>query len=214
MKQKAFFKNPFALLLLVIVMPLLAYGVYEYIQNKNYVLPVLGPVELAANGDTLFHVIEDFEFVDQTGQTIDKQITLNKVVVIDFFFISCAGICPKMSRQMQRVHQQFLKDDNVVLLSHTVDPARDNQEAMSAYAELYGASGNWYFLTGDKPSLYKAARNSYMLVASEGDGGDNDFIHSEKFVLLDKQGRIRGYYDGTAETEVNQLMSDVRLLLK
>lgn len=161
------------------------------------------------------HTIADFAFVNQLGDTITKTDVTGKIYVTDYFFTTCGGICPKMTKQLQRVQAEFLSDPNCLILSHTVNPKIDTVEVMFKYAERFEANHTkWWFLTGSKESLYTMARKSYLVVPDQADpnykhGDESDFIHTENFVLIDPEGRIRGMYDGTNEGEVSELIRDI-----
>lgn len=166
------------------------------------------------------HHISDFSFVNQLGDTISRSDVSGKIYVTDFFFTTCAGICPKMTTQLKRVHQEFMDDPNFMILSHTVNPSIDTVETMYAYAERFEANHEkWWFLTGAKQDLYIMARKSYLVVPDKADpdfehGGESDFLHTENFALIDPDGRIRGMYDGTNPAEVDELIRDVYDLKK
>ena len=163
--------------------------------------------------DTLWHTIADFEFLGHTGKKVTHETFADKIYVADFFFTHCPGICPKMTSQLQRLQFEYRDDDEVMILSHTVDPVRDTLARLAEYAENYEVdSSKWLLVTGDKVDLYRQARQSYKITATEGDGGEEDFVHSEKVVLIDKDRIIRGYYDGTDTLDVNQLMRDIKIL--
>ncbi|MBL7965070.1 MAG: SCO family protein [Flavobacteriales bacterium] len=184
-------------------------------------LPVFHPSQLdprlvdpAVRGERGEHRILDFRLIDQLGDTLTRDAAKGKVIVADFFFTTCATICPRMTVQMARVQQNFLKDDRVLLLSHSVTPEIDDVTRLAEYAELKGVDHRrWRLLTGPRREIYKLARRSYFAALDEGDGGPDDFVHTENFVLVDEQGRIRGFYDGTSAKEVDQLIKDLRLLL-
>jgi protein SCO1/2 len=138
-----------------------------------------------------------------------------KVVLADFFFTTCGSICPKMTTQLVRVQDAFRDDDRVLLLSHSVTPGTDSVSVLKAYAVEYGVDHNrWRLMTGDRKQIYDLARNSYFAAVDQGDGGPDDFVHTENFVLIDPQGRIRGFYDGTKPDEVDKAMKDMRQLLE
>lgn len=166
------------------------------------------------------HVISDFEFINQIGDTIRKADVAGNIFVTDFFFTTCGGICPKMTTQLQRVQSEFVADPKFLILSHTVNPSKDSVSVMNNYANRFKAdSKKWWFLTGAKADLYTMARKSYLIVPDEADpnyehGGESDFIHTENFVLIDPDGRIRGIYDGTNGGEVSELIRDVYDLKK
>lgn len=196
-------------------------------RNKNNRLKVFSPFEInpslvdsSMRDNRSEHVINDFSFLNQLGDTITKASTSGKITVVDFFFTTCGGICPKMTTQLQRVHNEFISDPNFLILSHTVNPKTDSVSVMYKYAERFEANHDkWWFLTGSKESLYIMARKSYLLVPDKADpnfdhGGESDFIHTENFALVDPDGRIRGMYDGTNASEVSELMRDVYDLKK
>jgi len=159
--------------------------------------------------------VPDFAFTAHTGETLSLRDLLGHVWVADFFFTSCAGICPTMTAQMQRVQKAFRGHPQVRIVSFTVDPQTDTVEILAQYARGWGAQpGQWYFLTGEKKAIYALARQGFKVTATQGDGGPRDFIHSDRFVLVDRQGRIRGYYQGTDPKAVDALLRDLRRLLK
>jgi protein SCO1/2 len=161
------------------------------------------------------HRIADFKLINQLGDTITLKKLEGKIYVADFFFTTCPTICPKMSDQMYRVYQKYKDNPDVLILSHTVMPEVDSVLVLKAYAEKYNVDANkWIFLTGPKEEIYRLARKSYFAVISEGDGGVSDFIHTENFILVDKQKRIRGFYDGTSKEDVDRLIKEISYLLK
>lgn len=160
------------------------------------------------------HHISDFALVDQLGRTITLADVKDRIIVADFFFTTCATICPKMTTQMERVQEAYKADDRVVILSHSVTPEMDSIPVLADYAALHRADpARWHFLTGDRKQIYALARRSYFACLDEGDGGPQDFVHTENFVLVDAQRRIRGFYDGTNPTDVDRLIGDIGKLL-
>jgi protein SCO1 len=152
--------------------------------------------------------VPDFALIDQSNQPFQSAATLlGKVWVADFIFTNCAGPCPRMSAQMRQI-QSALHD--VKLVSFTVDPARDTPEVLAKYAERYQAQpGVWYFLTGPQPELNKLARNVFMLGDVNG-----DLQHSTRFVLVDRQSRLRGFYLTSEEDAIPRLIEDAHTVLK
>lgn len=142
-----------------------------------------------------------------------KKITLNdlkgRVWVANFFFTTCSDICPMMSKQMASLNRSFELDPRIALVSFTVNPENDTPQVLKAYAEKYKAKKNWYFLTGDRQDISRIAVQSFKL----GDIKEPIF-HSPSFTLVDKNGYIRGYYDGTKQEEVNKLFKDAGTVLK
>lgn len=168
--------------------------------------------------DTVFNRIPPFSLIDQDGKTVDQSIVKGKIYVASFFFTRCGTVCPRISSQLTRVQDIFRKNPDLVFLSHSVDPEHDRPAQLKAYATKYEAiPGKWYFLTGDKAAIYKLAMRGYYLPAVDAgvkDGTpDETFIHSEKLVLVDKQGIVRGFYDGTDKEDVDRLVLEIRVLL-
>lgn len=157
-----------------------------------------------------------FSFTDQRGETFTQQQTQHHIFIADYFFTTCPGICKDMGSQLQRVYQKFESNENVKILSHTSKPDEDSPDILMAYANKMGVTQHdkWLFLTGSKQDLYRMAREDYHIVDEPGDGGEDDFIHTERFVLVDREGYVRGYYDGTNPMEVDKLMKDIELLLE
>lgn len=181
--------------------------------TPRYPLPKMGPSDVSEAGDTSFYQVPPFGFVDQDSQLITDELVADKVHVVDFFFVNCPTICPKMSQQMLRVHDAFLEEERVALLSHTIDPAHDTVAVLHAYAEALAVeSRRWHMLTGNQDSLYNMAR-AYMVPAQEDPEAPGGYIHSGAFILLDGERRIRGFYDGTKPEEVDEMMEDMRWLL-
>ncbi len=169
----------------------------------------------AARAEAGEHHIKPFHLIDQNGDSLHLSDVTGKVALADFFFTTCGSICPKMSTQMERVQAAFKNDDRVILLSHSVTPESDSVPVLQAYAAEYGVNHHrWRLLTGDRKQIYDLARTSYFAAVDHGDGGPDDFVHTENFVLVDPQGRIRGFYDGTKAKEVDQAIKDMRTLLK
>ena len=197
-----------------------------YEQKNERKLPILNPtdvypalVDSSLHNKGVNHTILDFDLINQNGDSVTQEIIRDRVVVANFFFATCPTICPIMNNQLSRVHAEYLNNDDVIILSHTVWPEIDTVEALKEYGDRYEAdSKRWQFLTGDKHHLYNLARKSYLVAPSEHDtsfdqGGEGDFIHTENIVLIDEKRRIRGFYDGTDALEVSQLIEDVQILL-
>lgn len=175
-------------------------------------LPILGYRHFV-NGDTLYHTIAPFQFVDQDSAIITKETVNGKIYVADFFFTSCRTICPIMKTQMMRIYEVTKNMDDVTLLSHTIDPEYDTVALLHDFAARLGVETNkWHFVTGVKDSIYKIAQTSYFATAMEDKTEPDGFIHSGAFLLIDGKGRIRGKYDGTKEVEVNKLIADIKRL--
>jgi len=166
--------------------------------------------------DSTYHVIPNFKLQTQSGDSLELDSLYGNIYVAEFFFATCPGICPKMNSSLERVQQAFVKDRNFRIVSFSVDPAKDTLEALRRYADRYNAiPGKWYFLRSSKEDIFKLARDGFFITAKDDeDGGPEAFIHSEKLVLVDQTGNIRGYYSGVDSNRVNQLMGDIVLLLR
>lgn len=192
-----------------------------FIIRPSEELPIYNPSQLdprlvgdEARGDTGVHHILPFHLIDQDGDSVSMADVKGKVVLADFFFTTCGSICPKMSTQLIRVQAKYKDEDRLMLLSHSVTPETDSVPVLKAYAEKYGVDHKrWRLMTGDRVQIYRLARNSYFAAVDEGDGGPDDFVHTENFVLVDPLGRIRGFYDGTKPDQVDQAMLDIQKLL-
>ncbi|MDA0608993.1 MAG: SCO family protein [Bacteroidetes bacterium] len=160
-----------------------------------------------------YHSIADFKLINQNGDTISQADYADKIYVADFFFTTCPTICPVMTANMADIQQIIKDDDEVMLLSHSVTPEIDSVPQLKKYALEKGViDAKWNLVTGDKKQIYELARKSYLAVLTDGDGGPYDMIHTENFILVDKERRIRGFYDGTSSEEVAQLLEDLKVL--
>jgi protein SCO1/2 len=204
----------FALLSSVIM-----YLIYNALQPKRR-LPIYQPNMVNAElvDSTLQHVkkyhrIADFSLLNQNGDTITQENYRDKIYVADFFFTTCPTICPIMTANLVEVQAALADDPEVLLLSHSVTPEIDSVAQLKKYAIEKGVNdAKWNLVTGDKKQIYELARKSYLAVQEDGDGGPFDMIHTENFILVDKQRRIRGFYDGTKEEEMDRLLSDIEIL--
>lgn len=183
-------------------------------------LPILGYREVVAKEvdgkkviDTVYHTIGDFSFVNQDSVVITNETFSGKIYVADFFFTSCRTICPKMKTQLLRVYDSIQALPDVAILSHTIDPEHDTVALLHDFADRLGVtSDKWHFVTGDQDKIYDIAQTSYFATAMVDKTEPDGFIHSGAFLLIDKQRRIRGKYDGTVEEDVNRLIKDIHRL--
>ena len=157
------------------------------------------------------HSIGNFELLNQNGQKLSNKDMEGKIYVVDFFFTTCPGICPKMTYNMKKLQDRFEYNDNINFLSFSVMPDVDSVEVMKEYAVQYGVTdGKWNLLTGDRKEIYLLARESFF--ADVDPGNAEDFLHSEKFFLVDGKGNIRGIYNGTVDLEVKKVIEDINML--
>lgn len=209
-------KKKLVILLFLLSFPSALY-VFLSVGKTNFIhLQYFGEKEIAPNGkDTIYHTVAPFSFINQDGKTVTDKDYNGKIYVVDYFFTTCKTICPKMTSELLRVQNKFAYTKGLVqILSHTVDPENDSVPVLKAYSEMVHADTKmWTFVTGDKKELYDMARTSYLLNATEGDGGPDDFVHSELFILIDKEKHIRGIYDGTDIKAVSNLMDDIKVLM-
>jgi protein SCO1/2 len=185
------------------IIPLGVLCIVNWYQGKFTQLPVLSPKN---------EVNISFHLVNQHGKEVSDKDFEEKIMVADFFFTHCPSICAKMTANLKLVQQAVVNDPSVVINSFSIDPERDSVARLAEYASKLEVEGKWNLLTGEKKIIYQLARKRFMVDATEGDGGPNDFIHSDKFVLIDKKGRIRGYYKGTDRAEVQKLINDIAKL--
>lgn len=185
-------------------------------------LKVYNPIDLNPQlvDDSLQRVVRnhralDFTLINQLGDTITEKTFENKIYLTDFFFTTCPTICKDMSKNFRKVQDKFVNETDFLLLSHTVTPQIDSVPVLAKYGEDYGAiPGKWHLATGDKKHIYELARKSYFACLDHGDGGVQDFIHTENLVLVDKDRRLRGFYDGTSDADVDRLITEIGYLLK
>ena len=191
-----------------------------YMLTPPHALPIYQPSDLnpaLVDPSVLGHEdhrILPFELYNQDGDTVGLSDVNGQILVVDFFFTRCATICPMLTANMAQVQSRYLDEDRVRLLSHSVTPKMDSVPVLFDYAQEHGVEARrWWLLTGSKQEVYKLARKSYFAALDEGDGGLQDFVHTENVVLVDEFGRLRGFYDGTDLTEMNRLAADLDFLL-
>ncbi len=162
------------------------------------------------------NTVREFTFTRQDGKQITEKEVVGKTYIAAYFFTTCKGICPKMNHNMEKLYQQFNTDSHFMILSHTVDPEKDSVSVLNHYADsLHADINKWWFLTGSKASLYKTARESYLLDDPKNSSKniDEQFLHTQFFALVDKDGIVRGIYDGLKQDELKQLVTDTQFLL-
>ena len=160
-----------------------------------------------------FHRIADFELINQNGKTVTHENFNGKIYVADFFFTTCPTICISMTDNLLKVQKEIQNNPNILLISHSVTPKIDSVTQLKKYAIEKGVNDKkWHLVTGDKKEIYKLARKSYLAVKDEGDGGPFDMIHTENFILVDPDKRIRGFYDGTDSKEIKRLLLEIKIL--
>ena len=210
--------KPFAWVLLGLSV-IIIYLIANALTPKPY-LPVYQPAQFDPSlvDSTMthvkrYHTIADFSLVNQNGDTITQANYEDKIYIADFFFTTCPSICPIMTENMGLLQEEILDDPEVLLLSHSVTPDIDSVAQLKKYALEKGVvDSKWNLVTGDKKQIYELARKSYLAAKSDGDGGPYDMIHTENFILVDKEKRIRGTYDGTNREEMQKIIEDIEIL--
>ena len=183
------------------------------------VLPIYQPAEVNEKlvDSSIIHVakyhkISDFKLTNQNGKEITQANYKDKIYVADFFFTTCQDICPVMTKNMYQLQEELKNDNEILLLSHTVIPEVDTVEQLKEYAiENNVDDSKWNLVTGDKKQIYELARKSYLAV-EDSNFNEFDMIHTENFMLIDKEKQIRGFYDGTNSEEIKRLLKDIEIL--
>jgi len=184
-------------------------------QNETKKLNILGVRSVNEKGDTVYHKIDDFTFINQDSQLVDRNTFKGKIYISDFFFTNCPTICPSMTKQLLRVHNAFQHRPDVLLISHSIDFQADSVPTLKEYADrLEVTSDKWHFVTGEREHIYHTAKSKYYLSAQIDPLAPGGYLHNGKFVLVDREGRIRGYYTGTEQADVDRLIADVKILLE
>tara|TARA_B100001029_G_C15058427_1_gene456306 strand:- start:2224 stop:2901 length:678 start_codon:yes stop_codon:yes gene_type:complete len=216
-----FLKRYGLLIIFFIVFSVVAISSFNYVQSQEKKLPIYSPsmvsdelVEEDLRYVKKYHRISDFSLLNQNGNNVTQDNYKNKIYVADFFFTTCPDICPIMTGNMLYL-QENLKDTSVMLASFSVTPKIDTVEVLKEYSTLKGVDDSkWNLMTGDKKQIYDLARKSYLVAKAIPDGKNHGMIHTENFVLVDRDKRIRGYYDGTNIEDMDKLLDDIQILIK
>jgi len=212
-------KNKLITLILIIIVSVLLYFSYTYIFPSK-ILPIYNPsnfnpelVDKSLHNKSEYHTVSDFSLVNQNGKNITQEVYKDKIYVTDFFFTRCGTICPIMTGNMAKIQEEFLNDNDIMLLSLSVTPEIDSVSVLRDYANKKGViDSKWNVTTGNIKHIYNLARKSYFAVVQKGDGELQEFIHTPNFILVDKEKRIRGIYDGTNDDDIEQLINDIKNL--
>ena len=215
-----FFKKSIPTLIFIAVFSAITIPIFFHLLKVDEKVKVYQPsdfnpqlVDYSIKHLTKRHTIADFELINQNGETITQNDYKNKIYIADFFFTRCQSICIAMAYNMSELQELYKDDDDIMFLSHSVTPVMDSVSVLRVYADKKGViDGKWNVTTGSKKHIYELARKSYFAVLDQGTGNEDDFIHTENFVLIDKERRIRGSYDGTDKKEMERLKKDIALL--
>lgn len=216
----SFFSRYKFLAIVLLILSIIIISIIYQILKPNEVLPIFQPSKVNAElvDSTIqhvkkYHTISDFSLINQNGKTVTQEDYKDKIYVADFFFTTCLTICPIMTDNMVEVQNNLKSDPEIMLLSHTVTPEIDSVAQLKKYALKKGVDDSkWNLVTGEKKEIYKLARKSYLAVKTDGNGDEYDMIHTENFILVDKKKRIRGFYDGTDDLDIQQLLKDIEIL--
>ncbi|MDX2046770.1 MAG: SCO family protein [Chitinophagaceae bacterium] len=216
-------KRTLAALGVAVVLPVLSYLVVSYYSKDAVTMPRRyffdTVVTALRNGkkvnDTVWHKVKPFTLTNQLGKEVSLGDWGNKIIIADFFFTSCPSICPTLTRNMKKLQDAFAKTDTIVrFVSFTVDPERDSATRLKAYADKYNVNHDtWWFLTGEKQEVYDIALKEFKASVAQEEGVDTNFIHTDKFFLLDKDRVVRGWYNGLDSANLDKLMRDVVFLM-
>lgn len=182
-------------------------------EQESGPLPILGHKEVI-NGKTIYHTVRDWSFVNQDSAIITNQSLKDHIYITDVFFTSCPTICPKVMKQMLKLHDEFKNDDMVKLVSFTIDPKRDDVDRLKIYSDNLGVSSNkWHFLTGDKDDVYDLADDYFIVAHPDGDA-PGGFDHSGKIILTDKSGHVRAFAEGTDPETLPKFIKNIKSLMQ
>ncbi|MFD0992735.1 SCO family protein [Tenacibaculum geojense] len=215
-----FFKKSRNTFIFLLFFTIVGVPVFYHLVKQDERLPIYNPadinpklVDASVRNKSKNHKVGDFKLINQNGELITNKNYDGKIYVADFFFTRCQTICIAMAYNMSELQEHFKNDDEIMFLSHSVTPVMDSVPQLRKYADEKGViDGKWNVVTGDKKHIYDLARKSYFAVLDEGNGDENDFIHTENFVLIDKDRRIRGSYDGTKKENMQKIIEDIELL--
>ncbi|WP_369048023.1 SCO family protein [Tenacibaculum sp. UWU-22] len=219
MKSNFFSKSKYTLFF-IILFSAISIPVIYHLQKTDERLPIYNPadvnpqlVDVSIRNQKKNHTIANFKLINQNGDTITNTDYDGKIYIADFFFTRCKTICVAMAYNMSELQEYYKNDDDIMFLSHSVTPVIDSVSVLKKYAESKGViDGKWNVTTGNKKEIYNLARKSYFAVLDDGNGDENDFIHTENFILVDKDRRIRGMYDGTKKEDMQKIIKDISLL--
>ena len=215
-----FFKKSAPTLIFLAVFSAVVIPVFYHLLKVNNRLKIYNPADVNPRlvDESILHVqknhnIADFNLINQNGKKITNKDYEGKIYIADFFFTRCQNICIAMAYNMSELQEFYKNDTDIMFLSHSVTPLIDSVSVLKEYALNKGViDAKWNVTTGKKKHIYELARKSYFAVLDEGNGDENDFIHTEQFILVDKKRRIRGYYDGTNDQEMEKLKEDIVFL--
>jgi protein SCO1/2 len=221
MKKAGILKKIVILVLVLVVPGFLYYLLTAEGKNRYKPLPIFGPKQIAKTfhqvkgkdiPDTIYHSLQNFNLTDQNGNAVSFKTFEKKIFIVNFFYTGCPSVCWQVNKNVSMLVSNYAKNKMVRFVSITVDPEHDTPLVLKTYAEGFKpASAKWLFLTGDTTTIYNLARNGFLVNALKA--GKDNFIYSDKLILIDQDKRIRGYYTGAATDEVNKLNDEIKVLI-
>jgi protein SCO1/2 len=214
----------FIILVLILIVPgFLYYLLQAKGKNRYKPLPIYGPKQVAQTFhkvrgkviyDTIYHQVQDFKLYDQDSNVVTQNSFKGKVLIVNFFFTNCPTLCKEISKNMAELTGNYKKNNLLKFVSITVDPKTDRPSVLKSYARSLSANENqWRFLTGDTTTIYSLSRNGLLLSAVNGNNNPENYVYSEKLILLDQERRIRGYYNGTSVNDMVKLNDEIKVLI-
>ncbi len=218
----SFFKKSIPTGIFLVIFSIIGITVFYQLLSVDERLKIYNPIDVnprlvdtSVKNIKKNHKIGDFQLINQNGEQITNDDYKDKIYIADFFFTRCQTICIAMAYNMSELQDYYKNDSEIMFLSHSVTPVMDSVPILKEYALRKGViDGKWNVTTGPKKHIYDLARKSYFAVLDEGNGDENDFIHTEQFVLIDKERRIRGFYDGTEKEDMKKIIRDIEVLKK
>jgi len=220
MKHARALKKIMILVIVLAVPGFLYYLLTAEGKNRYKPLPIFGPKQLAKTyhrvkgrniPDTIYHTIPNFNLTDQNGDPVSLKTFENKIMIAGFFYTRCPTVCRVINKYVSQLDSVYAKNKRVNFVSITVDPGYDIPQVLKNYAKSFKASPKWLFLTGDTTAIFNLARNGFLVNAVQAD--KNEFIYSDKLILIDPERRIRGFYTGASTTDVNRLDDEIKVLI-
>lgn len=218
--RKASFTKKILILVAILALPgFLYYLLTAKGKNRYKPLPFYGPKEVAKTGhkfhgeyipDTIYHKLSNFQLTDQNGKEVSFKNFDKKIFIANFFYTGCPTVCNTVNKNVSELVYAYRKNPMVYFLTITVDPEKDKPEVLMNYAKHFEVTNKWLFLTGDTTSIYDLARKGFLVDALKVPGKD-EFIFSDKLILIDAEKRIRGYYSGTTNTDITKLNDEIKV---
>jgi len=216
---KLFRKRDFITIRFILIFSTIAITLFYTILKPIETLPIYQPAEVNEKlvdssivHISKYHKISNFNLINQNGEKITHEFYNDKIYIADFFFTTCQDICPIMTKNMYKLQEELKNESDILFLSHTVIPEIDTVQQLKKYSiENKVDESRWNLVTGDKKQIYELARKSYLAV-EDSEYGEFDMIHTENFMLVDKERQIRGFYDGTNDLEIERLIQDIKIL--